>query len=217
MNRSYGPQQAGPAAPGGDPRGGRPLDRSRDVVIRAAVLQVLAEQGCRGLSIDAVARAAGVGKATIYRRWSSKEDLLVDVVEAMCVDSLVIPDTGTLRDDLVQLLRSLADVLTGPGGDANRALLGALPEQPALAEAYRRGPLSQWAGAFSAAFQRAARRGQSPPGAGRSLAAEAGPAILIERWLLGDPRMDDDAITAVVTELMMPSLAQEGPAEPSTT
>ena len=96
----------------------------------------------------------------------------MSAVQATSVDSLVIPDTGTLRDDLVQLLRSLAAVLAGPGGDANRALLGVLPEQPAPAEAYRRAPLSQWAGAFSAVFERAAQRGKIFPGAGGSSAAE---------------------------------------------
>ena len=143
------------------------------------MLQVLAEEGCRGLSMEAVARAAGVGKATISRRWSSKEDLLVSAVRATSLDSLVIPDTGTLRDDLVQLLRCLADVLTGSGGDAHRALLGVISERSALAEAYRRGPLSQWVGAISAVLERAAQRGEICPKAGRSLAAEAGPAILM--------------------------------------
>ncbi len=170
-----------PAAGAGTIRRGAGLDRSRDVAIRGAVLKVLAEDGYPGLTMDAVAMAAGVGRATIYRRWASKEDLLVSAIEDTSVDTLAVPDTGTVRDDLVHLLRSLADVLAGPGGDANRALLGVLPNEPALAEAYRRGPLVVWEQAFLAIFRRAADRGELSAGAGSSLAAEAGPAILIER------------------------------------
>jgi AcrR family transcriptional regulator len=150
VNRCHGPRQVGPGVSGCNPRAGRRPDRSQDEVIQAAVLQVLAEEGYRGLSMDdAVARTAGSGKATIYRRWSGKEDLLASAVQATSIDSLVIPDTGPLRDDLVHLHRCLADVPTGPGGDANRALLGVLPERSALPEAYRRGPVSQQAGARS--------------------------------------------------------------------
>ena len=210
MTRRQGPRPAVPASDVGNPRRGRPLDPSRDVAIRAAALQVLAEDGYRGLTMDAVAMAAGVGKATIYRRWRSKEDLVVSAIQERSVDSLVVPDTGTLRDDLVHLLRSLAGVLTGPSGDADRAVLGVLPDEPDLAEAFRLGPLVQWAQAFSTVLRRAAERGEIPEGVERSLGAEAGPAILVERWLLGKPRIDDGVISAVVDDLMMPLLRRRG-------
>src|SRR6476619_2713237 len=58
-------------------RGGRPRDPSRDGVIRAAILRLLADVGYGALTMDAVASEAGVGKATIYRRWRTKQDLVV--------------------------------------------------------------------------------------------------------------------------------------------
>ena len=61
-------------------RGGRPRDPSRDGVIRAAILRLLAEVGYGSLTMDAVASEAGVGKATIYRRWRTKHDLVVDTI-----------------------------------------------------------------------------------------------------------------------------------------
>ena len=61
-------------------RGGRPRDPSRDGVIRAAILRLLADVGYGALTMDAVAAEAGVGKATIYRRWRTKEELVVDTV-----------------------------------------------------------------------------------------------------------------------------------------
>ncbi len=95
----------------------------------------------------------------------------MSAIEDTSVDTLAVPDTGTVRDDLVHLLRSLADVLAGPGGDANRALLGVLPNEPALAEAYRRGPLVVWEQAFLAIFRRL-------PTAGSSLQARGAPWLL---------------------------------------
>ncbi len=81
------------------PRRGRPRDARCDQAILAATLEMLIEGGAANLSIDGVAQRAGVGKATIYRRWSSKEAL---VLEALSSDTstLDVPDTGTLRGDL---------------------------------------------------------------------------------------------------------------------
>jgi AcrR family transcriptional regulator len=61
-------------------RGGRPRDPSREAAIRAALLRLLGEVGYGGLTMDALAQAAGVGKATIYRRWRTKHDLIVDSI-----------------------------------------------------------------------------------------------------------------------------------------
>ncbi|MGY1602503.1 TetR/AcrR family transcriptional regulator [Geodermatophilus sp. SYSU D00815] len=192
--------------PGAARRRGRPLDRALDESIRTAVLKVLAESGYRGLTMDEVALAAGVSKATIYRRWPGKIDLLVDVIDAASDDTLVRADTGSLRGDLVALLGALADILAGPGGGASRALLGALDDEPLLAEAYRRGPLARWERAFAEAFERAVARGEVAPGAGASLAAEAGPAIVVQRWLVAGRTPDADAVTAVVDQVVMPLL-----------
>jgi Tetracyclin repressor-like, C-terminal domain len=169
VNRSYGPHQAGPGASGGAiPAAGDVCIAPRDVVIRAAVLQVLAEEGYRG----------GLSRALDGRCWQGRRCRQSHHLSSLVQQGGPAGERrpgderrqprhpghrdGTLRNDLVQVLRPLADVLTGPVGDANRALLGVLPEQPALAEAYRCGPRSQRAGAFSAVFERAAQRGDLP-------------------------------------------------------
>ena len=156
------------------------------------------------MTMDAVARAAGAGKASIYRRWPSKVDLLISIVEELSFGGPVVPDTGCLRSDLVALLQSLAAVLAGPGSHANRAVLGVLASEPALAAAYRDGPLRRWAEAFTTTFERAVARGEIPLGAGTSLAAEAGPAILLERWLLRPETINSAMAPAVVDKVMMP-------------
>src|SRR5918999_1622437 len=93
-------------------RGGRPRDPSRDDVIRAAILQLLGEVGYGALTMDAVAAEAGFGKATIYRRWRTKQDLVVDTISDLNRAEASTPDTGSLEGDLRQMLRSLVAVVT---------------------------------------------------------------------------------------------------------
>lgn len=83
-------------------RPGRPRNEDSDAAIVAATLAVVAEAGITNFTIDAVASRAGVGRATIYRRWPSKEALIVHAW-ASCVYDLEIPDTGSLRGDLLAL------------------------------------------------------------------------------------------------------------------
>lgn len=184
----------------------RPLDRAKDDAIRAAVLDVLARMGYSGLTMDEVAVAAGVGKAAIYRRWTSKADLLVSFIEGSVVNTLVVGDTGSLRNDLIALMNSVVAHVDGPAGRANRALLSAIHDDSALAEAFRGGPLARWSAAFADVFDRAVERGEIAPGAGASVAAEAGPAILVQRWLLGGADLDEALVTTVVDEVMLPLL-----------
>lgn len=94
------------------------------------MLQLLTGSGYNGLTMDEVAAVAGVSKSTVYRRWPSKTDLLTHLIDECGVAELVIPDTGCLRKDLLALLHSLSEVLIGPGGEASRALLGALEDEP---------------------------------------------------------------------------------------
>jgi AcrR family transcriptional regulator len=193
-------------------RRGRPLAPPRPASIQAAVLDVLAAVGYRGLTMDQVAAVAGVSKATIYRRWPSKVDLLVSVIDQATDDSLSGIDTGSLHDDLVALLDALAGILAGPGGGASRALLGVLDDEPVLADAYRRGPLARWDRAFQDAFDRAAARGEVARGTGRTLAAEAGAGILVQRWLTTGQDVRGDFAARVVDEVMVPLLGLAAPA-----
>src|SRR6476469_520807 len=120
-------------------RGGRPRDPSRDGVIRKAILRLLADVGYGALTMDAVASQAGVGKATIYRRWRTKEDLVVDTIAGLEQQVIDSPDPGTLEGDRRALMHSRVTIINGPLGAATLALLSTVPHQPALAEAFRSG------------------------------------------------------------------------------
>lgn len=81
---------------------GRPRNEAHDEAILDATLELVAKVGIAGLTVDAVAHRAGVGKATIYRRWSTKEAMLLDAWNSCIVIDLV-PDTGSLRGDMESL------------------------------------------------------------------------------------------------------------------
>src|ERR1700712_2814863 len=90
------------------PRLGRKRDLSRDPEILDATIDVLAETGYDGMTIDMVAARAKAGKATLYRRWSSKADLVLDAVTCMKQSHFALetlPDTGTLRGDMVAMIK----------------------------------------------------------------------------------------------------------------
>ncbi|MET0146118.1 MAG: TetR/AcrR family transcriptional regulator [Ilumatobacteraceae bacterium] len=91
---------------------GRPRRADADGAILGAALELLGDAGVAGLSMDVLAQRAGVGKATIYRRWVSKEALILDALRAANTP-VPVPDEGTVRADLV----AYADALVERVGD----------------------------------------------------------------------------------------------------
>ena len=98
MTTTSGPEQ-------GIRKPGRPRSAQAHKAILDATLELLAEEGFQGLSIEEVAARAGVGKTTIYRRWASKDELVIDAIREVQID-LSMVDTGNFRNDLVTLLKT---------------------------------------------------------------------------------------------------------------
>ncbi|MET8093671.1 TetR/AcrR family transcriptional regulator [Micromonospora sp. NPDC005220] len=96
------------------PAGAAVLRDEITTAIRRALMQELAAVGYGRLSIEAVARRAGVSKTAIYRRWSSKLDLVLEIVAAAAHGKLPALDTGTLRGDLTLLFQAVAHALRHP-------------------------------------------------------------------------------------------------------
>lgn len=188
-------------------RGGRPRDPSRDGAIRAAILQVLAESGYSGLTMDAVASAAGVGKATIYRRWRTKSDLVADAVAELSQLSIETPDTGSLEGDLKVLLHWLVDAVNGPLGAATLSLLSALPHEPGLREAFRTGPMGVWSSTFRSVWERAEARGEVlSPIAGTAVSSTASAPIL-QRWLFSGQPVSKEFADELLTDVVLPLIS----------
>jgi AcrR family transcriptional regulator len=193
-------------------RGGRPRDPSRDGVIRAAILRLLADVGYGALTMDAVASEAGVGKATIYRRWRTKQDLVVDTISDLNRAEATPPDTGSLESDLRAMLHSLVASISGPTGAATLSLLSTVPHHPALAEAFRSGPIAVWQQAFQQIFERAAERGEAPAGLAGSVIGETTSALLVQRWLLTGRPVDEAYADEVLDTVVMPLIRRATPA-----
>lgn len=191
-------------------RGGRPRDPSRDGVIRAAILRLLGEVGYGALTMDAVASEAGVGKATIYRRWRTKEELVVDTVSELNAVEAEPVDTGSVEGDLRAVMHAMVALVNSPAGAATQALLSSMQHHPALAQAFREGPLAVWDDAFHQMWQRAERRGEVGPGLTRSLVAEAIGAPIVQRWLVNGEPVDDAFADAVVDQVALPLLRSVG-------
>jgi len=117
-------------------RVGRPRSEQADRAIIGAALDLFAESGAEGLCIEKVAARAGVGKATIYRRWPGKEDLLLDALAAL-VAPLPEPKGESVRDDLASLVEALRVESIDPRKARQVALLlGEGAQYPRLIERY---------------------------------------------------------------------------------
>lgn len=145
------------------PQRGRPRDASRDRALMNATLAELQLHGYSGLRTAAVAKRAGVSTATLYRRWRSKEQLVVDAARLWAEDLGPDRDTGSLRSDLALLLHDKATALDGPSGRTLRAVLGEAAHNQALADLLLREYVTPLHERVQALLARAAERGEIPP------------------------------------------------------
>jgi AcrR family transcriptional regulator len=95
---------------------GRPRDPEADARILAAASSLILLRGYESMTVDEVASSAGVGKATVYRRWSRKEDLAVAAMEQLYLDEMPPPDTGSIRGDLLATYTSVLTFVNSPAG-----------------------------------------------------------------------------------------------------
>ena len=138
---------------------GRPRDERADRAILAAALELMAEHGVRDLRMDDVAERAGVGKATIYRRYRSKDELVTDAVAAL-VSEITVPDTGSTRADLLALMRRAVKVYRGSvEAGVMPGLVDAMSRDGELARSVREGFLAGRRAALRAVLERGIERG----------------------------------------------------------
>jgi AcrR family transcriptional regulator len=160
--------------------------------------------------MDAVASEAGVGKATIYRRWRTKQDLVVDTISELNRAEAAAPDTGSIEGDLRSMMQQMVSMITGPTGAATLSLLSTIPHQPALADAFRNGPLAVWRQAFAELWSRAEQRGEVRPGLEGSTIAESTSALMVQRWLLTGEPVDQAYADEVLETVVLPLVRAHG-------
>ncbi|WP_227468188.1 TetR/AcrR family transcriptional regulator [Microbacterium sp. YJN-G] len=187
------------AAPRPRRRGDALLD-----AIHAAVVAELDENGYAGMTMEGVAERAGAGKASLYRRWDSRAELVRDTVYHLMRDPAGSPDTGSLRDDLRALLGQTTRLLSGPLGEALRALLSEM-----LADRLRTDDLSALSlrmgrRLMGEAVQRAVARGEIDPDAVTDARLDVGQALMRDRFLFRS--VDEHDVDEIVDTVILPLL-----------
>ncbi|MBK1783032.1 TetR/AcrR family transcriptional regulator [Prauserella cavernicola] len=143
-------------------RATRPGGRSAKVgaSVQAAALAELVASGYHGLTLDAVAHRAGVHKTTVYRRWGTREALLHDAMRARAQAAVPIPDTGSLRDDLLALARAAIANLATPEVQAVVRTVAALAPHDATVAAASRAFWAERLAVDGEVVERAVARGE---------------------------------------------------------
>jgi AcrR family transcriptional regulator len=189
------------------PAGAAVLQESVTAAITSAMFDQLAEVGYARMSMDAVARRAGVGKAAVYRRWPSKQAMLVDLVEAATLRNLPeVPDTGSLAGDV----RGFLDVIVEQAADprTRRIALDVLVETtrtPELAAALQDVVAKPRRTAAATVLARSIGRGELPAGLDRELGLDLLISPLIMRLFVAADQVDD-AYLARLTKVVVTGL-----------
>lgn len=168
------------------PRGqaGRKRDPDRTAVILNATLAVLGEQGYDRMTIDLVAARAGMARATVYRRWATKADLVLEAVSHLSdgdVDADRLPDTGTLRGDMTAMIRPFDAAEQQVRIRAMAGLFALAGSDDRLADAAIQAGIGPWTEVNRTLMQRAIDRGEFPPPTDLNALAELIPMMCVSR------------------------------------
>jgi AcrR family transcriptional regulator len=183
-------------------RPGRPRDARADEAILDAALDVLAEVGPAGFTVDEVAARAGCGKATIYRRWRSRGALLLDTGHHRLGLRVTDPDTGSGRDDLVTMLGELARKMRDtPAGKVMPAVVAEAAVNPEMRQVLAAFVHDRRKPAFNA-ISRAVARGELPEETDIELVLDLLGGLVYFRVMLAD-NPPDDAVVATVVDTVL--------------
>jgi AcrR family transcriptional regulator len=139
---------------------GRPRSETSRRAVLAATFELAAEEGPRGLSMDAIAKRAGVSKETLYRWWRSKTEVVLETLADRSVRTIPLPDTGSLGEDLRAFLRATVASADPTTQQLLRVLAAEAAEDPALARLVRDRFLVIRRTALGELLQRAVARGE---------------------------------------------------------
>jgi len=191
------------------------IEGDRESEILGATADLLLELGYDRLTLDRVASRARASKATLYRRWSSKQSLVIDaIMRARQPRAEVTPDTGSLRGDLLALY---GGVEAWAGCSETRVVgvvLTALQVDAELATEFREKFLRPKAAVIREVYRRAEARGELLQGADPALLGPALPGILLHRaFVLGEP-VTTELVERVLDHVIIPAATGQHPDVP---
>jgi AcrR family transcriptional regulator len=194
---------------------GRPRDDSREQAILDAALALVAEVGFERMTMESIAARAKASKATIYRRWASKLELVVDAMGCYVGDTGEEPeDTGTVEGDLLALVRLVTDKISGFDGHLILGLAQAALSSPGLCAALEEQMGPSKLRMPTIVVDRAVARGELPAGADPMLFNEIAPSVVIMR-LINGLTLDEPFLRHLVVDILLPALRHQAPLSPT--
>jgi AcrR family transcriptional regulator len=181
---------------------GRPRSAIADQAIREAAVDLFAERGFEGFSVEDVADRAGVSKATVYRRYPSKVDLVVEAGSCLATDEIRFPDTGNLRDDVRGLARSLVNAFENTrAGKVMPVMTFERRRYPELDAGYRRF-LADRKARTRAVLRRAVQRGELPGDTDIGVMSSMLVGPIFHRLMITQEPLNDAFVDALVDALL---------------
>ncbi len=178
-------------------RGGRPRSEKAQEAILDAVRDLLRETGGGGLTIEAIARRAGVGRPTIYRRWATVADIVLDVLLRQAGAELPIPECGTFRETLNQFLRRLMQSIRQGAGDPLRFLMAQAQQDAEFHDRFRDNFVAARRTVLDAIIRNGMKSGEIDPGQGPDLLVDMIFGAMWYRLLTGHAPLDADFADAL--------------------
>ncbi len=195
------------------PTRGRPRSSEADLAISKATLGLLLEEGYEGLTMAGVAHRAGVSTATLYRRYQSKEDLVIGVIAALKEENAEA-ETGSLATDIRAMADEGCAAFSTGGGQLLRSLIGVVQRNPELGEKVRDQVIVHRREKARRIIQAAVDRGEIPPPADAEVALDMiGGPFIFRALVTGEPMTADFAES--LTALALRMLGAGEPAEPA--
>jgi AcrR family transcriptional regulator len=188
---------------------GRKRDHTRDPEILDAALAVLSESGYEAMTMDMVATRAKAGKATLYRRWPSKAELVIEAVACMKLGMSSLetaPDTGTLRGDLVALIRPHSMEESERKMQVMGGLVSMLSRDPQLADAVNEAITEPRARLNRMLIERAIARGEVRADADIDTIAHIAPSMTAYRALVQRKPVDREFLIGLIDGVVLPAL-----------
>nr|WSY57712.1 TetR/AcrR family transcriptional regulator [Streptomyces sp. NBC_00886] len=190
--------------------------RRRGAVLERAILDAALEQlstvGWNALTMEGVAAGAQTGKAAVYRRWSSKEDLVADALQAGLPRLDEAPDLGNVREDLLALCMRARDAMFSRPGVALRSVIHECDTMQA--ERFHgvifEGVVEPTIRLLGEAINRGIERGEVRPGASNGYVFDAIPAMMMYRSKMCGSEWSDRDIEEMIDQLMLPLLRPGG-------
>ena len=188
--------------------------RRRGAALEDAILEAawaeLTEAGYTAFSVESVAARARTGKASIYRRWPTKQELVMDALETRlptpeeCGFAPEYDDSITTAEALHGVARKIASVVTSPAGDAMRAIKCEALSDPQLAQLIDDRFQAPRRAALISLLERGVARGEVRPGAATQLVADVIPAVLTHRVIMLREPLTERDIAAIMEQVFIP-------------